>query len=141
MSPFDEAFARAASGLDWSHPCLIWTADYLVVATGRDPAESWRGIAWDEPTARHELARLAVAGEGATAVERALDAVAKRDGWTACDGPRQGAVMIGVYPAPDDPSIGIPAIFDGWRGWLVSYFGAATILRDPPPRIWEIAVA
>lgn len=139
MSAFEAAFKRAAGGLNWSHPCLIWIADYLKAETGRDPAEGWRHVKWTEREARASLARLAVAGEGATPVERALDFIAKRDGWQPCDGARQGACMIGVFTAPDDPAIGIPAIFDGWMGWLVCYFGVATILRGEPIRIWEIA--
>lgn len=141
MTAFDDAFACAARGLDWSHPCLVWVADYLAAATGRDPAAEWRQIGWDEPVARRELARLAVAGQGDTAVERALDTVAQREGWIERDGPQQGAVMIGVYRALDDASVGVPAIFDGWRGWLVTYFGTATVLMEKPLRIWEIAVA
>lgn len=135
MTAFDDAFTRASRGLDWSYPCLIWVADYLSAATGRDPAEGWRHIAWDEPGARASLARLAVHGEGETAVERALDVIAKRDGWMASDGPRQGAVMIGVYR---DNEVGVPAIFDGWKGWLVTYLGGATVTRSVPVRIWEI---
>lgn len=153
---FGEAFSRAASGLDWSYPCLIWIADYLKAETGRDPAAGFRHVAWNEAGAKASLARLAVAGEGQTAVERTLDFIAKRDGWQARDGAQQGACMIAVFNSfalcpsrpngreaqplgPDDPTIGIPAIFDGWRGWLVCYFGVATILRGQPVRIWEVA--
>lgn len=138
MTAFDAAFARASRGLDWSYPCLIWLADYLKAATGRDPAESWRHIGWDETTAKGSLARLAVAGEGDSAVERALDAIARREGWREAEGPEQGAVMVGVFPTMDDPEEGAPAIFDGWRGWLVTYAGCATVLRDLPKRIWEV---
>jgi hypothetical protein len=135
MTPFDDAMARAARGLDWSYPCLIWAADYVMAATGNDPAAGWRHLLWDEPTARASLGRLAARGEGNTAVERALDFIARRDGWRETDGPQQGAVMVGVY---DDGETGYPAIFDGWRGWLVTFTGAATILREPPKRMWEI---
>lgn len=139
MTAFGEAFSRAASGLDWSYPCLIWIADYLKAETGRDPAAGFRHVAWDEAGAKASLARLAVAGEGQTAVERTLDFIAKRDGWQARDGAQQGACMIGVFTAPDDPAVGIPAIFDGWKGWLVCYYGVATILREQPVRMWEVA--
>ncbi len=136
---FDDALIRAATGLDWSCPCLIWVADYLRAATGRDPAEDWRWAEWNELIARHELMKLAVGGQGDTAVERALDAIARRDGWRETDAAEQGGVMVGVYTAADDDSIGVPAIFDGWRGWLIAYRGAATILREPPKRMWVVA--
>lgn len=139
MSAFEAAFKRAAGGLDWSYPCLIWVADYVRAETGRDPADEWRAVRWNEADAKRLLALIAMHGQGATRVERALDAIAKREGWQPCDGARQGACMIGVFTAPDDPAIGIPAIFDGWKGWLVCYFGVATILRGEPIRIWEIA--
>lgn len=129
--------ARASGGLDWSYPCLIWIADYLRDATGRDPAAAWRTIRWDEAKARHELGRLAVGGEGATAVERALDAIAKRDGWLVADGPRQGAVMIGCLTSED--GVGVPAIFDGERRWIVSNDGHGwTSVAAKPERMWEI---
>lgn len=135
MTAFDAAFSRAASGLDWSYPCLIWVADYLAAATRSDPAAGYRHIKWTERKARASLARLAGPGDGQTPVERALDVIARRDGWQPADGPRQGALMVGVYR---DGEIGYPAIFDGWRGWLVAYFGQATILRIAPERMWEI---
>lgn len=139
MTPFDAAMARAASGIDWSYPCLIWVADYLRDLTGTDFAADWRGMVFDEPLVMRELAKLAAGHDGATGVERALAGLAARHGWVERDGPQQGAIMIGVYTDPRDGA-GFPAIFDGWRGWLVAYFGNATVLRDPPPvRIWEIA--
>lgn len=136
MTAFDDAMTRAGRGLDWSYPCLIWIADYLRDATGADFAADWRGIAFDEPQAKRELARLAIAGNGATAVERALSGLAIRFGWLERDGPQQGAVMIGVYTDPNGE--GYPAIFDGWKGWLVAFTGKATVLRVPPARMWEI---
>ena len=137
MHPVSNAIARARSGLDWSYPCLIWVMDYVAEATGRDPAAAWRHLAWDEATARRELGRAAVAGEGETAVERALDAAAKREGWVEADGPHQGAVMIGVFTAPD--GVGVPAIFDGQDRWIVSNTGKGiTSLAEKPRRIWEI---
>lgn len=129
---------RAARGLDWSYPCLIWVADYLRDETGEDFAADWRGIAFDEPQAKRELARLAIAGEGGAAVDRALSGLAKRFGWIERDGARQGAVMIGVYTDPNGE--GYPAIFDGWKGWLVAFLGDATVLPKQPDRMWEIVV-
>lgn len=137
-SPFDEAMARASRGLDWSYPCLIWVADYLLGETGTDFAADWRGIAFDEPQAKRELAQLAIAGEGGSAVERALSCLAKRFGWRERGGAQQGAVMIGVFTDPAGE--GYPAIFDGWKGWLVGFMGDATVLRVPPSRMWEIVV-
>lgn len=128
---------RADRGLDWSYPCLVWIADYLLDATGIDPAAEWREIAWDEATARSLLARLAVPGKGETAVERALCAFAERFGWEAADGPRQGAVMIGVYTAED--GVGVPAIFDGQDRWIVSNTGRGwTSVKADPARMWEV---
>lgn len=144
MSHIAAAIARANRGLDWSYPCLIWIADYLRDATGRDPAESWRHVKWDEAGARHSLARLAVAGEGETAVERALDAIARRDGWIESDLMMQGAVMVGVYDAASlidgqDERIGVPAIYDGQRRWLVSNDGnGVASIEIKPRRMWEV---
>lgn len=136
MDAFNNALLRAGRGLDWSYPCLIWVADFLLEATGDDYAADWRQVEWTEDTAKREMARLAVGGRGASAVERCLDALAHRHGWDECDGGRQGAVMVGVYTDPD--GVGFPAIFDGWKGWLVAMFGNATIVREPPERMWEI---
>lgn len=140
MTAITAAIARASRGLDWSYPCLIWVADYLSDATGRDPAESWRHVNWNEEAAKHSLARLAAAGEGDTAVERALSVIASREGWEPADGPRQGAVMIGVYTSPDGE--GAPAIFDGSRRWIVSINGTGwTSVEAAPGRMWEVKVA
>ncbi|MGV3649836.1 MAG: hypothetical protein ACO1OK_00290 [Devosia sp.] len=133
---FEAAIARAAQGLHWDLPCLIWLADYLAQATGRDPASDWRGVSWTERRARLELARLARGGAGRTAVECALDVVARRQGWAEADGPRQGLVMVGVYTSNDD--VGVPAIFDGDRRWLLSGTGMATITLAPPERMWIV---
>ena len=81
--------------------------------------------------------RLAAGGEGETAVEKAVDNLARAVGWEAADGPRQGAVMIGVYTAED--GIGVPAIFDGESRWIVSNTGNGwATLSAAPERIWEI---
>ncbi len=137
MTAVERAIARASRGLDWSYPCLVWVGDYLLDATGTDFAADWREIAWDEATARFSLARLSVAGVGGTAVERALDAAARRFAWDEADGPRQGAVMVGVYTADD--GIGVPAIFDGQKRWIVSNDGkSVTSLDAEPARMWEV---
>lgn len=129
--------SRVDQGLDWSYPCLIWIADYLLDATGRDPAADWRKIDWSEETARHELGRLAVPGTGCTAVERALDVIANRDGWREADCPMQGAVMIGVYTSSD--GIGVPAIFDGQDRWIISNDGKGwASVATRPERMWEV---
>lgn len=137
LDAFNIALAKAGAGLTWSYPCLIWIADYLRDATGEDFAKGWRGIEWDEARARRELATLARAGEGRTAIEAAMDGFAKAHGWPEAEGPQQGAVMIGCYTSPDG-DVGVPAIFDGRRRWLISGTGAATITLAAPARIWEI---
>ena len=131
------AIARARSGLDWSYPCLIWVADFVRDATGTDYASDWRGVEWTEATAKHALTRLAAGGEGETAVDKDVDNLARAVGWEAADGPRQGAVMIGVYRAED--GIGVPAIFDGESRWIVSNTGNGwATLSAAPERMWEI---
>lgn len=138
MNAFNIALSRASSGLTWGYPCLIWIADYVRDETGKDWAKRWRGIEWDEQSARHHLARLAVRGEGGTAVERTMDGFAKDAQWEEVDGARQGMPMIGVYDGPD--GVGVPAIFDGSRRWVYSNDGAG--LRstpNPPKRMWVIA--
>ncbi|MFA5897927.1 MAG: hypothetical protein WC829_02320 [Hyphomicrobium sp.] len=137
MTPLQAALARADRGLDWSYPCLIWVADYVRDATGTDYAAKWRGVGWTEASAKLALARLAAAGNGQTAVERAIDTCARASGWAEADGPRQGAVMIGVFAAID--GVGIPAIFDGQSRWIVSNDGRGwTSTIQKPIRIWEI---
>jgi len=137
MEAFDNAMTRAARGIDWTYPCLIWVADYLLEATGKDFAAEWRGLTFDEAETKRHLINLAAFEPGETAVEKALSGLASRFGWEERDGARQGAIMIGVFTDPRDGS-GFPAIFDGWKGWLVAYFGDATVLRDRPIRMWEI---
>lgn len=163
MTPIEQAMARAERGLDWSRPCLIWIADYLRDVTGQDPAADWRAIRWDEATAKGQLARLAAKGRGVTAVERALDVIARRDGWEPAEGPQQGAVMIGVYNAqplmrsdlPDriagdvagveavrEGLIGVPSIFDGQKRWIVSNDGRGwTSIALQPYRMWSVPCA
>jgi len=135
--PVANAIARARAGLDWSRPCLIWVFDYVREATGIDYAADWRGIEWTEDRAKHALARLAAGGNGETAVEKAIDNLAREQGFEECDGPRQGAVMIGVYQAED--GIGVPAIFDGESRWIVSNTGKGwSSLSAAPERMWEL---
>jgi len=146
---FARALARADRGLDWSYPCLIWVADFLADATGRDPAAAWRGTVWTAARAQRALARQATLGQGATLVEQALDAIAHRDGWRPAEGPMQGALMVGVYEAEPFPAewdagqltIGVPAIFDGQRRWAMSNTGRGwTVTLQPPLRMWEVVI-
>lgn len=130
------ALERAEAGLTWQYPCLIWMADYLRDETGRDPAADWRSIDWTEATAKRELAKLAIAAHGDNAVARALDAIARRDGWIETDVPMQGAIMVGVLTIGDE---GAPAIFDGQSKWISSVTGRGwTITGHHPERMWEI---
>lgn len=137
MNPFNSALVRASRGLDWSYPCLIWVADYLLEATGIDYALDWRGVVWTEESARRALARLAAGGRGESPVEKAIDVLANAVGWQDRDGPRQGAIMLGIFTDPD--GVGFPAIYDGGKGWLVAFKGDATIVQQTPERMWEIA--
>lgn len=140
MSAIANAMARADRGLDWSYPCLIWIADYLRDETGRDYASDWRSIEWGETAAKHALKRLAAGGNGETAVEMALDNLARSVGWESADSMHQGAVMIGVFTSED--GIGVPAIFDGQDRWIVSNDGQGwASIKGQPSRIWEIACA
>lgn len=138
MNAFNIAMARAAIGLDWGYPCLIWLADYVRDATGMDPAGRWRGLAWNEHVARRELVTLAIHGAGDTAVERAMDAMAYEFDWPERDVAMQGSVMIGCYRSDD---VGVPAIFDGERRWLVSGAGDARVTAARPLRMWELPCA
>lgn len=137
------AMARARCGLDWSYPCLMWVADYLRDATGTDFAVGWRAEGWTEWSARRALLQLAGDGEGATLVERVIDAFARTHGWAPAEAPMQGAVMIGVYDGIDldGEPIGVPAIFDGSDRWVLSNDGkGVTVTGTPPRRMWEIVV-
>lgn len=137
VDAFNLAISRASSGLTWGYPCLIWIADYVRDETGTDWAKRWRSIEWDEASARHYLARLAIRGSGDTAVERTMDGFAKDAEWDEADGPRQGSAMIGVYDGPE--GVGIPAIFDGARRWVYSNDGRGiTSTAQAPKRMWVI---
>lgn len=132
-----KALARARRGVDWSRPCLIWIADFVLDATGIDHATGWRGRTWDEASALAELRRLAGGGRGECDVERAIDAFASNLGWEAAEGPRQGAVMVGVYRGLADN--GSPAVFDGADRWIVALLGGGwKSLRADPDRMWEV---
>lgn len=138
MNAVANAIVRARSGLDWSYPCLIWVFDYVLEATGIDYAAPWRVARWDEAAARASLLHAAAGGKGSTAVEKALDRLARERGLEECDGPRQGAVMIGVYDTDED-GVGVPAIFDGERRWIVSNTGKGwSTLSAKPKRMWEL---
>lgn len=136
MSALAAAMARADRGLAWDYPCLVWVADYLRDATGRDPAAEWRAIEWSQDVALTELQKIAAHGVGDTDVERALDAIGRREGWVEATEPHQGAVMVGVFEAGE---IGVPAIFDGGRRWIVSNDGKGwRSMLVAPKRMWEI---
>lgn len=137
MNAREAAVHTALEGLTWERPCLIWLADYLLAETGHDYAAEWRGIRWSERTAMRALKGLAVAGRGERLVERAMDAMARAQGWPEADGNRQGAVMIGVYRglARD----GVPAIFDGASRWIAGHIGGGLAsLGMFPDRAWEV---
>jgi hypothetical protein len=137
MNPFNEAIVTASRGLDWSRPCLIWVADYLLAETGRDPAADWRREAWREIEAKRALISLASEGHGNSSVSQALDVIARREGWEPATETRQGAIMVGVF---DGGAIdGVPAIFDGLRGWLVGRMQpGCMVVQALPDRIWEV---
>lgn len=140
MKAVANAIARARSGLDWSRPCLIWLADYLVDAGYHDVAADWRGIEWGEVRSRRELVLLARRGEGVSPVGCVMDWLAREHGWEPADSARQGAVMVGVYDrlAAD----GVPTIFDGQDRWIAGQVGGGvTSLRAMPDRAWEVTVA
>lgn len=133
------AIVRARAGLDWSRPCLIWLADYLVDAGYRDIAAGWRQP-WGDDTARRELVLLARRGTGGSRVGAVMDWLAREHGWEAADSARQGAVMVGVFDhlAAD----GVPAIFDGQDRWVAGLVGGGwSSLRTMPDRAWEVNVA
>lgn len=135
LNAFNLALARAGSGIRWSYPCLIWFADYARDATGNDPAAEWRGIEWDEAVAREIMGGLASQSGGRSDVERALATVAHRNDWEDVDAPRQGAVMVGVYTLNE---VGVPAVFDGDRRWLIAGEDGARITSLPPDRMWVL---
>jgi len=140
MNPVANAIARARTGLDWSRPCLIWLADYLVDAGYQDIAANWRGIRWGDVRSRRELVLLARRGSGGSPVGCVMDWLAREHGWEAADSARQGAVMVGVFDhlAAD----GVPAIFDGQDRWIAGLVGGGwSSLRAMPDRAWEVRIA
>jgi hypothetical protein len=134
VTPLQSAMIAAEAGTEWR--CLIWLCDYLLAETGRDPGRAWRHITrWDERTALREMLRLD--GTGDVLVERSLDAGARLHGWVENDGPRQGAVMVGVYRSLS-PN-GSPAIFDKRSRWILPLFGGGWVsTKDAPDRMWEV---
>lgn len=138
MDAVKHAMQRAERGLDWSYPCLIWVADYLLEATGVDYASGWRRMEWDEASAKDALVRLAAGGSGVSAVEKTLDNMAQVLDWEPVEENRQGAVMIGVFNglAAD----GVPAIFDGTDRWIAGHVGgkSVTSVGAFPDRAWEV---
>lgn len=134
---------RAAGGLDWSRPCLLWVADYILEATGVDYALGWRNREWTEASAKEALIRLSAGGDGASAVEKALDNMARAQGWEPVDGNRHGAVLIGVFNGIGPDGEGVPAIFDGESRWIVGHVGGRRVdsVGLFPDRAWEVRVA
>ena len=141
MDAVKHAMERAAGGLGWSYPCLIWVADYLLEATGIDYALGWRNRDWNEATATLALARLAAGGQGATSVEKALDNMARAQGWEPVTENRQGAVMIGVFNGIGPDGEGVPAIFDGESRWIAGHVEGRRIesIGLFPDRAWELS--
>lgn len=140
MPPVANAIARAQPGLDWSRPCLIWLADYLVDVGHHDIAADWRGIAWGDVRSRRELVLLARRGQGGSPVGCVMDWLAREHGWEPTDASRQGAVMVGVFDhlAAD----GVPAIFDGQDRWVAGRVsGGISSIRFMPDRAWEVSIA
>lgn len=141
------AIKEAEAGLSWDRPCLLWIANFIRDATGKDPAAALRHVVWDQRNAQRHLKRLSKLGTGETDVERALDYIAKREGWIEADFAMQGATMVGVYDAamafgPIWQRTGAPAIFDGQNRWLCSTDGASvSSVGLKPKRMWEIPSA
>ena len=136
--PVANAIARARAGLDWSRPCLIWLADYLVDEGHPDIAAEWRGIGWGEVRSRRELVLLARRGAGNSPVGCVMDWLARKHRWEPADSARQGAVMVGVLDglAAD----GVPAIFDGQDRWIAGIGGGGwSSIRTMPDRAWEVS--
>lgn len=139
-SALSNAVARARLGLDWSRPCLIWLADYLVDEGYHDIGAEWRGITWGDVRSRRELLLLARCGQGDSPVGCVMDWLAREHGWEPASDRRQGAVMVGVYDylAAD----GVPAIFDGRDRWITGQVGGGvTSLGQMPDKAWEVRVA
>lgn len=140
MNPVARAILRARAGLDWSRPCLIWLADYLVDEGYRDIAAGWRGIEWGDMRSRRELVILARRGTGNSPVGCVMDWLAAQHGWEPADSARQGAVMVGVYDSL--AADGVPAIFDGQDRWIAGLMGGGfSSIRTMPNRAWEVSVA
>lgn len=138
MTPVENAIDRARRGIDWSYPCLIWVADYLLAATGVDYASGFRRVEWDEATAKKTLVRLAAGGQGRSAVEKTLDTMARQLGWEPVEENRQGAIIIGVYS--DLADNGSAAIFDGTDRWIVAQLdGGCISMGRFPDRAWEVS--
>lgn len=73
-----------------------------------------------------------------------MDAFARRHGWVEADLMMQGAVMIGVYDADNivdgkAERIGVPAIYDGQKRWIISNDGrSVNSIEIKPRRMWEV---
>jgi hypothetical protein len=132
---FTRAFERAASGFDWSRPCLIWLSDYVRDVTGKDPAAAWRAGVHNKRSALVALKQAARGGKGDTHCERALVAAGQRLGWRETDAPAAGAV--GVFNGTD--GTGYPAIADPAGNWLLATESGALVIPDRPRRMWSIS--
>lgn len=133
------AFNSASRGFRWDYPCLIWLADFVLAATGNDPALDYRDREWDHKSAVAALlgivSREAHNGEKIfvedyTAV--AVRAFARRFNW-----PENGDLpAIGAYA---ETEFGVPAISIHKDQWLRYATSGAHVIRTPPPVIWSLA--
>ena len=136
MTAYARAFARAADGITWSYPCLIWVSDYALDLTGNDPAERFRSWVWDERKSMRAMASAGRGMPGTSPVERALHDIAERCEWFEVEEP-QGH-CVGVY---DLGEIGVPAIYDGASRWLVATADGAIVTAHAPKKIWRLPIA
>lgn len=132
---FSRAFDRASGGFDWSRPCLLQVADFVNDLCGYDPAALWRALIGDKATALEAMVMAGTGGRGKSATERVLDNAARHCGWAEADKPVRGA--IGVFNAAG--THGLPGIFDGNGGWLLSGENGAVVLTKAPDRIWVVS--
>lgn len=135
LNAFNLALARAGHGISWSYPCLLWFADYVIDATGFDPASEWRSVEWDEATGRRIMDEIGDGMMGSTPVEKALAATAERHGWAQTDAPQQGSIMVGAYSFH---GTGVAAIFDGDKRWAIGHEDGLRITPLSPERMWVI---
>lgn len=135
MNAFNLALARAANGISWSYPCLLWFADYVIDATGFDPAYDWRAVEWNEASSRQIMDEIGAGMDGTTPVARALTATARRHGWERVTAAQQGSIMVGAYAFGE---VGVAAVFDGDKRWAIAHEDGLRITPLPPERMWVI---